>query len=244
MNEPEVPKKKGWGCLPWGVVMGVLTLLACLFLAGYGVISVKADQMKAASNLRSIVGLLFVYAADHDGQYPDEGRDLADLKSNEAFRLLFEEDLIHDETIFGCPGSHFNPDKNIGDAPSYDQAVKAGENHWMMVARMTNVSPDHFPLVMENAVDDAWPPRWKKPSWQPVWLARLLRTQRGKGVAWKNNTIIVAFNDGSGQTLKLERKGDDLHLPQSVLEPEGKTPLPIMKLLEIEEAGTGSYSSP
>lgn len=238
MSEPEVPKKKGWGCLQWGVVIVSLILLGLYFMPCYCCITVKANQMKAGSNARQIIGLLLTYAADNNGQYPNAIKNPITHKlpqtANEAFRALVQEGLVQDETIFGCPVSRFMPDKNIGEAPAYDQALIAGENHWMMVVGMTNTSPSHYPLVMENTADATWPPRW--------FAGKSMKPVRGR--TWENDDIIVGFNDASVQTVRLEKKGDYLCLPKSVLEPEGKPPLPVMKLLEIEEAGKGSYVKP
>lgn len=62
-NEPE-KAKKGCGCLAWTVVLVVGALMASLFVPAYGLITPKANQMKASSNARQIVGLLMTYASD------------------------------------------------------------------------------------------------------------------------------------------------------------------------------------
>lgn len=53
-------------------------------------------------------------------------------------------------------------------------------------------------------------------------------------MAWKDQTVIIAYNDASVGTVKLEQKGEYLHLPADILAPEGKEPLPPMKILDIE----------
>jgi len=239
MNEPEVPVKKGWGCLQWGVVIVGLVLLGLYMMPCYCCITVRANQMKAGSNARQIIGLLMTYASDNNSLYTDAiinpVTNRSPQTSNEAFRLLVQEGLVQDETIFGCPRSRFMPDRNIGTPPDYKQALNAGENHWMMVAGMTHESPSYYPLIMENAADATWPPKWSTPAWHPEWLAKSTGKTRERGVAWRENKTVIGFNDASVQTIQLEKKNDHLHLPKSVLEPEGKTPLPVMKLLDIDD---------
>lgn len=232
-NEPEKPRK-GWGCLQWGVVVGVVVvvcLLAVNSIPSYGPITPKANKMKAGSNGRQIVSLLMTYASENNGFYPDHGKDLSKLTSNEVFRALFQEAMVQDETIFGCPGSPMKPDKNIGSAPGFEQALMPGENHWMMVAGLRDDSPAHYPLVMENAADASWPPKWL-PYPEPFFSSS--GTRRSRGMAWKKREIIVVFNDASVQTVKLELKDGMLHLPESFLKPEGKEPLPEFKILDVE----------
>lgn len=232
-NEPEKPKK-GWGCLQWGVVVGVCFFVGIIwptFLA----IQTRSHQVKASSNARQIIGLMMSYASDYEGHYPDHGKEPSKLTANAALRSLVQEELIHDETIFGSQESRFKPDGNLGQAPDYAQALEPGENHWMMVANQKNTSPTHYPILMENAADVSWPPKWLPPAW---FLSRKYAEWTGppppRGRSWGNGTIIVGFNDASVQTVKLERKDGRMHLPDSVLKPAGKEPLPELKILDVE----------
>jgi hypothetical protein len=230
-NEPEKPKK-GWGCLQWGVVVVTVFFVASFFVPSYGLVTEKALQMKGGSNARQIVGLLLAYASDHHGHYPDHGKDLSKLSSNEAFRSLVSEELVLDEMIFSCPESRFVPDKNIGVPPDYSEALQPGENHWMFVAGLSNTSTSHYPLVIEDAAYAAWPSTWL-PYAKPYFSFSDQR--RLPGMAWKDGKIIVAFNDASVQTVKLELRNGLLHLPESFLKPPGKEPLPDLKVLDVEE---------
>jgi hypothetical protein len=228
MNEPEKPKK-GWGCLQWGIAVGItfVILVPFMFASALSIFNeqvVRNTQMKAASNARQIVGLMLTYASENNGHYPDHGLDPAGLTSNRAFHLLVEEGLLQDETIFGCPASLYYPDKNIGVAPAYAEALRKNENHWMLVTGLDDKSPSHYPLVLENAADTSWPPKWHAG----------MDGKLARGRAWKGNTIILAFNDASVQTVKLEQKDSLLHLPKRILEPEGHPPLPALKVLDID----------
>ncbi|SKB00254.1 hypothetical protein SAMN02745166_03104 [Prosthecobacter debontii] len=229
---PPPQTRTGWRWWHWLVSGIVLILLIDTLIPCSCRITVKANQMKAASNSRQIVALLLTYASDYGDHYTDHGLDLTQVTSNEAFRRLVQEGWVPDETIFGCPGSRFMPDKNLGTAPDNDQALISGENHWMMVAGLSPTSPSYYPVVLENTVDLSWPPRW--------WADKELKPVRGR--AWPKDGIVVAFNDASVETVKLDRKGEYLHLPKRILAPGGKKPLPPMTMLDIEVAGKGDYS--
>lgn len=236
-NEPEKPQK-GWGCLEWIVVLVVLALAVYNSVPSYGLITARSQQMKGSSHARQITGLLLTYASDNSGHYPDFGKDLSKLTSNQAFHELVKEGLVQDETIFSCPGSPFTSDKDVGLAPDYAKALTPGENHWMLVAGLQNNSPAHYPVVMENAVDATWPPRWMP---YPSYISRKLASIRGdkreppsRGRSWENNAVIIGFNDASVQAVEMDLKDDRLHLPASILKPEGKEPLPTLKILDVE----------
>ncbi len=232
-NEPEKPKK-GWGCLQWGVVVALLCLLGLYLTPSYGRITPRANQMKGSNNARQITGLLLTYAAEYGGHYPDHGKDHSKLTSNEVFRLLVQDGLVQDETIFNCPGSSFRADKIIGEAPDFKQTLLPGENHWMFTAGLGNTSPAYYPVIMENAVQPAWPPKWSSYSKTVVSFFSSSEPDRLPGAAWKDGKIIVAFNDASVLAVSLDSKDGLLQLPDSVLKPEGKTPLPELKILDVE----------
>lgn len=236
VNDPEKPKK-GCGCLSWCVAGIVALLLACFFTPSYSMITIKAQQMKASSNARQIIGLLLTYAADYDGYYPDHGRGLTGLTSNTVFRELVKDGLTQDETIFGAPSSSFVPDGDIGKEPGYEQALSPGENHWMMVVGLSNRSLSHHPLVMENAAQVSWPPQWSlmpPPSWLEKISGRLTPSSRKHGNCWKGDTIVIGHNDASAVVVKLEPQAEWRSLPERYLKPEGKEPLPVLQLLDIE----------
>jgi hypothetical protein len=234
LNEPEKPKK-GWGCLIWSVVLVVGMLLLLTLIPAYGQNSHRANQMMSGSNARQIIALLLTYASDNNGQFPDAKMNASGLTSNEVFRELFKEKLIEDESIFGCPMSSFIPDRQIGTAPDYKQALEPGENHWMMAAGLDEASVTSTPLLLENAVDATWPPRWL-PRKNPLFLTKLIWVWfpppppplRPRGGSWPGNVIIVGYPDASLGILKLEVKSGYAHYPASLATPP-------LKLLDIEE---------
>jgi hypothetical protein len=151
----------------------------------------RMNQTKASSDCRQIIIAMRTYALDHVGMYPDAGANAK--TSNEVFRKFFKEGILDNETVFGCPDSIFVPDKNIGTAPDFAEAVKAGENHWAMTAGLTDSSSGGIPLIYENPAKAEWPPKWQPTS----------GSARARGQAWEDNSIVVGLNDGTVKVIKL-----------------------------------------
>lgn len=216
--------------MQWMVTLTVVGLLICALVPGSRRITPSQAELKAISNARLIVGLLLTYASDNNRQFPDAKLSADGLTSNAVLRELFKEELALDETIFGCPYSSFGSDKNIGLAPDYKQALKPGENHWMMVAGVGSSSAPGTPLILENAVDATWPPYWlqnKKPSILAELLWGPSVSRRPRGGSWPGNLITVCHLDASISVLKLEVKSGYAHYPASLATPP-------LKLLDIE----------
>lgn len=238
-NEPEKPRK-GWGCLMWAVAGAAVVLFLPLMMTSHGRMSVRALQMKAGSNARQITALMMTYAADYNGLYTDAGLPQDSLTANAAFRELVKEGLVLDEMIFGCPYSSFIPDKDMGPAPDFPKALEPGENHWMMVAGQNNTTPGTHPLIIENATDATWPPKWLPgateipEAFRHPFLDWLPKPPQPPGRSWKGNTIMMGYNDASVIAVPLVKKDGLMHLPDSVLKPKGLPPLPNFKLLDVE----------
>jgi len=126
------------------------------------------------------------------------GSDRMDLQKtvNEAFRELIKSGECNDERIFGCPQSPFVPDGNIGHAPDWSEAVKKGENHWVMVAGLVDHDSSAFPLIFENPVDTSLPPRWNADA----------AGQKKPGRCWRDGKVVVGFVDGTVMVMPLEAK--------------------------------------
>lgn len=159
------------------------------------------------------------WANDHSGRHPDSilGEKAT---SNMAFRELFKSDIMLVERVFSTVRSPFVPDGEIGSAPDYAKALEPGENHWMLVAGLSNESPGRTPLFFENALDTSWPPKWRPGFFMP----------HVRGRSWRGKKIVVGFNDGNIRLVPLKKQGDYLTLPDDVLQG-----LPPMKVLDIEE---------
>jgi hypothetical protein len=151
----------------------------------------RGNIAKAISNCRQIITALRIYSGDHDGKYPDAQVQGA-RTANTVFRKLFDEGVLDNEMIFGAPVSPFVPDGKIEDTylgpqdTKFAKAVEAGENHWAMTAGLNDSAPGKIPLVYENPVSAAWPPRWNAD----------MASKPVRGRTWKKG-IIIGLNDSS-----------------------------------------------
>ncbi|WP_395718839.1 hypothetical protein [Prosthecobacter sp.] len=200
--------RRRWGCLQWGIVFGVALLLILLLIPTLNVTAKIGEQSKAIMNCKTIILSLKQYGKDRQGIYPDsvpayfEGQRPT---ANASFRGLFIEGIITDEQIFACPKSVYAPDGVIGAPPDFLDALKAGENHWMMLKGQTDYTAGNIPIVFENTIKPEWPLRWNT-----IQAGRSVR-----GIVWANGSIIVGLNEGS---IKLEKVRPDgmveVKLPQ------------------------------
>jgi hypothetical protein len=219
VRQGDPQKRWGLGRILFVIVLGLF--LFALIIPTQGRMTDKAYQMKATSNCRQVMMAMKAYAADNVGKYPT-GRT-----ANELFRELIRGDILQDERIFGCPFSRYVPDDNMGLAPSYDKAVRPGENHWMVVDGLKDDSPALTPLVFENALEATWPPYWDGSAYGKV---------RQRGQTWKKGKIILGLNDNSVSVEKLG--GKDLKRQTVQPGPDGKSIfdlVPNAVVLDIEE---------
>ena len=197
MNEPPKPR---WGCLQWGVVV-VVGVLGWLALSSHGsLIAKQGAQMRGVSNCKCVILSLKQFSKDNNSAYPDAGPGESGVKSaNQVFQRLFKGEIITeaDERIFGCPNSVFVPDGDIGTAPDFSKALTPGECHWMLLKFQTDSSNGDMPVVVENALNATWPPKWD--------VSDPSGNKRGR--VWKGNKIIIGRNDGSVAVEKLSPDG-------------------------------------
>jgi prepilin-type N-terminal cleavage/methylation domain-containing protein len=189
------------------VVITIIAILAGLAVPAYNTVQEKARMMSATNNARQITILLKSYASDHNGNYPDADKDNPPQSSNDAFRFLFKRGLVQDEKIFTAASSPYEGDNNIGEAPEYEEALKAGENHWSMTKGLSDSSSSIAPLIFENPIAGA--------SWPPMWNCDKAGT-KAEGRAWKSGKIVICRNDNSVSGEELESiKGDSVGLKQN-----------------------------
>jgi hypothetical protein len=166
--------------------LAVVVVVAVVFFLRY------AEHQKSArgvSNCRQIITALRIYSGDHGGSYMDNAKvdDIETPKSsNEDFRILFTEGVLDNEAIFGCPYSPYVPDGKIGTAPKFEDALKAGENHWMQTYGLSDSASGSIPLVYENAAVVEWNPKWNAN----------IKRRTAPGRAWTKG-IIIGMNDSS-----------------------------------------------
>jgi hypothetical protein len=233
--------RTSWSWTEW-VSSGILVLLLGMLVlsttcgCGGGDSFTKGSLTKSIANCRQIILSIRLYAADHDGAYPDAGLPLA-TDSNTVFRQLIITGELEDEKIFGCGASRFVPDGDIGNAPDFSRAVQPGENHWAMTKGLNDNSPGEMPLVYENPTDAAWPPAWNADA----------AGRSVKGRTWSGGKVIIGTNDTSVELMKLESskgsnvplkpmKSDGLNLFERYSQTPDDTLSEILDVAETKEA--------
>ena len=192
------PPRQRWGFLQWCIVIGVVVFGCILAMAVVPFTSRSTSQMKGVSNCKQIILSLKMYAKDNGSVYPGAGLESETVSANQVFRRLFQEGIVTDERIFGCPpNSLFVPDGEIGMRPDFAEAVAPGECHWMLLKFQTDFSIGDLPVVVENALNASWPPRWDVSG----------QTGNKRGRVWGGGKIIVGRNDGSVAVEKLSSDG-------------------------------------
>lgn len=196
--------QKGFTLIELLVVITIIAILASLAVPTFGRIQERGNITKGISNARQIITALRIYSSDHSGNYPDialevenddntEGGDTS--TANGVFRVLFTEQILDNEMIFGCPVSRFgNPDGKIGT--NGDQAVQRNENHWAFTTGASDSASGSLPLVYENPVSATW-----DPNWDPK-----LAGTNAPGRSWSGGKVIIGQNDSSVALQQLEDK--------------------------------------
>ena len=230
--------KQGFTLIELLVVITIIAILASLSMAAIGKMGEKGQITKSIANCRQIILSIRLFAADEGGKYPDQDSSNPASTSNMAFRNLIKAGALEDEKIFGCGASKYTPDGNIGTAPNYDEAVKGGENHWMMTGDLNDSTSGGLPLVYENSVSAGTDPAWNADA--------AGRSVRGR--TWSGGKIIVGTNDTSVELMKCEAtKGSSVKLKPLGQEgknvftqySEGESAVDF-KILDIEEGGDGA----
>jgi prepilin-type N-terminal cleavage/methylation domain-containing protein len=192
--------QRGFTLIELLVVITIIAILASLAVPTFNVIQDMANQTSAANNCRQIIMAMKIFANDNNSIYPDTYNNPQTggqaLTSNDAFRVLIQEEIIQDERIFGSKASMFQPDNNIGTSPSFDQALQANENHWALTQGQTTSSNGIMPLVYENPLAPSWPPQWNCDA----------AGQPKPGRAWRGGKIIIGRNDNSVNVESLATK--------------------------------------
>ncbi len=149
------------------------------------------NNIKAASHAKQIAIAMKQFAAENSGKYPDSVPTPA-RTSNEAFHRLFQDEITTDEMIFTSTVFSPQSDGYVGKAPDYSEALRPGENHWAMTANQTNSSPGNLPILFTAPHLSTWPPAWAAST-----------SDHQLGEAMPGQKIVIAYNDGSVETLNL-----------------------------------------
>ncbi|HBJ85986.1 MAG TPA: hypothetical protein DDZ88_19385 [Verrucomicrobiales bacterium] len=179
-------------------MIGTVALFGLWAVPTYINISRMGNETWGVSYCKQILLGMKQFSTDNEGLYPDGGpAAVGQTSANQVFRRLFQAGVFTEETVFGCPGSRFVADGRIGSPPNYQQALESGECHWILLKHQGESSPGIAPVIVENALDSNWPPRWD------------VSDQAGnrKGRAREGRRIVIACNDGSAQMVTLREDG-------------------------------------
>jgi hypothetical protein len=211
----------------WFVALLSLGLVVALFIPNFGRISERSPITIGIYNCRQILVALHLYAADYNGAYPKGD------SANQVFRQLFLQEILDNESIFGCPNSPYQPDREIGRSPTFPQAIVSGENHWAIIQGLNNSRElASIPAVFETPVNAEWPPRWNADA----------AGQKIKGRSWAGGKIIIGLNDTSVSLHSLTSRsgssvglapanGESQNLFEKAIHP---IHFPVGKVLDVE----------
>jgi prepilin-type N-terminal cleavage/methylation domain-containing protein len=194
---------RGFTLIELLVVITIIALIAGMAMPAFNNVTQNARMTTSGNNARGIITLIKSYAGDNQGNYPDFNRKNPPTSSNDAFRALVKAGMVEDERIFTAPASPYVNDNDVGEAPDFQTALEAGENHWCMTKGLSDSASGNAPLVFENPVAMSWPPAWNADA----------AGQPKEGRAWKGGKIVIGLNDGSVGPQPLESsKGDNVTL--------------------------------
>jgi len=138
---------------------------------------------KALSQAKTIYLGLKMYAGDHDGRFPDGVRD-----ANEAYSKLLELGYLPNKDTFHVHGSAWTPERLPRNDPE-KKSLKAGQNHFAYVPKLSDTANPAFPLVVDGFVE-------RRPG---VYTA----DRKAKGGWGGGKFAVVVRVDGSGKVERL-----------------------------------------
>jgi prepilin-type N-terminal cleavage/methylation domain-containing protein len=191
------------------VVIAIIGILASAAFPAFRAVRVTARQSAALGHAKQIGTALVLFAGDHDGNFPmhyDPATLAPDFSqgppnANAAYRQLIPR-YIPTETVFYVPQSRWSPNRPDDKVKSEADKLRAGENHWAYVPRLSETSHPTFPLIADGFAAGS-------PGTYAV-------EEREKGGVWQGRKAVVIRVDTSA---RVENVGADL----KVLGPTGES---------------------
>jgi type II secretory pathway pseudopilin PulG len=125
------------------VLLGVFGIFGALVLPVFTSSVCDGGREKVVSNAKQIALVLFLYAGDHDGRFPE-----ARSNANEAFQQLLSG-YLSSKGIFVDRRSPWTPEYPDESGPAKSQ-LAAGENAFAYVCGLNRESNPEFPLVAQG----------------------------------------------------------------------------------------------
>jgi prepilin-type N-terminal cleavage/methylation domain-containing protein len=175
------------------VVISIIAVLAGIALPVYTTVQERGSQTKDLSNAKQIGLACKLYAADHDGLFPDKDGQAADppvtaltaaSKSNQAFACLVPN-YLPTEKLFYLAKSAWSPTVPDEDTSTPAKRCEAGTNNFAYELGLTETSNPSFPLIADA------------PKTGGV-LAEYSTVESEQGGVWKGKKVVVVRCDMSG----------------------------------------------
>jgi prepilin-type N-terminal cleavage/methylation domain-containing protein len=175
------------------VVIAIIAILASIALPVFSSVQTRGFQTKDLSNAKQIGLACKLYAADHDGLFPDKDGRAADPpvtpltsadSSNQAFASLIPR-YLPAEKLFYLAKSAWSPTIPDEKMTASTDRCETGTNNYAYELGMTESSNPSFPLIADG------------PSTGDT-AAVFVTDATAKGGVWSGKKAIVVRVDNSG----------------------------------------------
>jgi prepilin-type N-terminal cleavage/methylation domain-containing protein len=173
------------------VVIAIIAVLASIALPVFSSVQERGAQTKDLSNAKQIALACKLYAADHDGKYPDKDGTVdppvaltSGSSSNQAFALLIPQ-YLPAEKLFYLGKSAWSPNAPDEKTTLPADRCEASTNNFAYEMGMTETSHPSFPLIADAPFTGGGSAVYKT-------------DQTQKGGVWKGRKAVVIRCDLSG----------------------------------------------
>jgi prepilin-type N-terminal cleavage/methylation domain-containing protein len=190
------------------VVISIIAVLAGIALPVYTTVQERGNQTKDLSNAKQLALACKLYAADHDGLFPDKDGQAADPPvtalaagdtSNKAFACLIPA-YLPTEKLFYLAKSAWSPTVPDEDTSTPAKRCEVGTNNFAYELGLSETSNPSFPLIADAPKTGGG-------------LAKYSTAQNDKGGVWKGKKAVVIRCDMSGSVENTKVVGTDATIP-------------------------------